>query len=139
MHLRRAVCVHGTAAEQETLEDNTLDKAVIGSRASFYTPQVCISMDKSKLALLLARRQKRLEYWKQQFSHARLGSEEKNAFDATCQLYTRLMIKAARATEEAEKKECEERFEQLEREFNRQFEDLRLLTSDSGTGAIIDN
>jgi creatinine amidohydrolase/Fe(II)-dependent formamide hydrolase-like protein len=96
-------------------------------------------MDKSKLALLLARRQKRLEYWKQQFSHSQATAEAKNTFDATCQTYTRLMMKAAKASTQEEKAECEERFEQLEREFDRQFESFRLFTSNSGVGAIIDN
>ncbi len=87
----------------------------------------------SELALLLARRQKRLIYWKQRFESENLSKEQASLGQNLCSTFSLLMMKLLRAESEEEKAECEQRLETIERELNNLFSATRHLTSPLGT------
>ncbi len=87
------------------------------------------------LSLLLARRQKRLIYWKERFSSKELSEAQVSRCRDLFSTFSLLMMKVLKASNEEERNECEERLESLEQELNNLFSSRRLMTSSLG-GAI---
>ena len=90
---------------------------------------------KRDISLLLARRQKRLVYWKEQFSGGKLEEQNRDHLNELFSKYTRAIAKIVSGTEQ-EAEACEIELEAIERELTSTFEQLRLMTSPFGIPAI---
>jgi len=90
------------------------------------------------LALIVARRQKRLKYWQEQFAAKKLDAEHARLIKEKLNTSTLLLSKLVRAESEEQINEAEERLQANERELTSLFESRRLMTSDIGVPAVKD-
>ena len=95
----------------------------------------------SDLSILLARRQKRLHYWKQWLlkEGKALPESIKAKLKEDLETFGLLLSKYSVIKEALEIDDCEKRLSTLEREFNSLFESRRLLTSKNGTPSVGEN
>ena len=91
---------------------------------------------KTDLALLLARRQKRLAFWQKQMTLEPPGGEQADKLIEFYSTYLLLLARLARTAGDAQSSECEERLKNIERELSSLFEARRLMTSPLGAPAI---
>lgn len=93
----------------------------------------------TNLALQLARRQKRLNYWLTKFSlNKHIKPEFNKEVEEKINTFRLLLSKMVLAKTENEKTETEERLKALEQLLNNYFEDRRLMTSNIGVPAVGD-
>ena len=90
------------------------------------------------LALIVARRQKRLKYWQAQFAAKKLDAEHARLIKEKLNTSTLLLSKLIKAEDEQQIAESEERLQANERELTALFEARRLMTSDIGVPAVKD-
>ena len=91
---------------------------------------------KENLALLLARRQKRLQFWKERFENAKPGGEHAERLKKLFSSYSSEIAKMVKAGEKSERDAAEQVLESLERELVTLFDGLRLMTSRIGVPSV---
>ena len=92
------------------------------------------------IALYLARRQKRLKYWRERFDGEALDANEAKEFSELFKNYRQLIATVAKAEQldSAEALEAKEQLESIDREMTTLFEARRLMTSGIGVSAVED-
>ncbi len=100
-----------------------------------------MSILETNLSLSLARRQKRLLFWKKLFLNEtveghNLPENLKTKLKVNIETFRQLLNKYPLIRDETERKECEERLSSMEREFNSLTETRRLLTSKYGLASV---
>jgi hypothetical protein len=93
-----------------------------------------IMINHSQLALSLARRQKRLNFWKQAFLQESLTESTKNLALSSLSTFVSLMSKLAKASSADEQAEIENQLLDLERQLNELYDQSRLATSSINAG-----
>jgi hypothetical protein len=96
---------------------------------------------KTDLSILLSRRQKRLQYWKQWLlkESSKIPEVTKNKLKEDLDTFGKILSKYSVIQEKAELEDCEKRLSTMERQFISFFESRRLLTSINGIAAISTN
>ncbi len=103
-----------------------------------------MNLKDTDLSISLARRQKRLHFWKQHLlqdgasieKKRALPPEIKNKLKERLATYSQLLAKFPVIRDEEEFQECEKRLSSMEREFNSILESRKLFTSDYGLAFI---
>ena len=90
------------------------------------------------LALIVARRQKRLKYWQEQFAAKKLDGEHARVIKEKLNTSTLLLSKLIRAESAEAISEAELRLQANERELTALFESRRLMTNVIGVAAVKD-
>ena len=85
------------------------------------------------LALIVARRQKRLQYWQKRLAGDEIDTERTHEITEQLSTYALLLSKLAKAENAAPTQDAEDRLQALERELAALFEARRLMTSDIGS------
>ncbi|MCB0324099.1 MAG: hypothetical protein KDD69_11020 [Bdellovibrionales bacterium] len=86
----------------------------------------------ANLSLLLARRQKRLLYWRNRFQTELPSQEQSERIRELFATYQQLLTKMAMEAHDSDAAETELRLESIERELTSLFEARRLMTSAIG-------
>jgi hypothetical protein len=92
----------------------------------------------NQIARIVARRQKRLIFWRENLSGTDLESTQKASIDGYLNDYQQLLQAYTKAGSQSEIDSCESEVDNLERKIEGFFESRRLLTSSIGIAAIED-
>jgi hypothetical protein len=95
-----------------------------------------IAAKMKNIQALIARRQKRLRFWKKQMAQQDVAKDQANKLSDLYSTYLLLLSRLSKSTAYADSDAAEERIQDIERELVSLFEARLLMTSDIGFASI---
>ena len=93
-------------------------------------------MNEEPLAKFLARRQKRLQYWREAFSQPSMRPEAATELSRSLDYYAQLLARLGTTADEAEQNQLRQRILAADRELTDAFESRRLATNSMNANAV---